>query len=77
MHDRLQRRSVRWLAAACLAVLSTGCGERPLETVGERSNEWIGPIADGISLFSNDSSPPGPTVLEPEDDSVRVSEGDG
>lgn len=76
MQHRARCRSARWLAAICAVVLLAGCGESPLESVGERSNEWIGPIADGVTLLSNDSPPRGTTAADPADASVSVSEGD-
>ncbi len=74
MQHRPRRRTARWFAAVSLAVLVAGCGESPLESVGERSNEWIGPIADGVVLLSNDSPSTATTVVEVANDSVRVSE---
>jgi hypothetical protein len=62
MQHRPRYRTARWLAAACVAVLLAGCGEYPLDSVGERSQSWIGPIGDGVVLYSNGSPAPG-TVL--------------
>ena len=76
MQHRPRSRTARWLAAACVVVLVAGCGESPLESVGQRSNEWIGPIADGVTFLTNDSPAPGTDVADPADASVRVSEGD-
>ena len=69
-------RAIRWLAAVCVVIAVAGCGENPLESVGERSNEWIGPVADGVSLLSNGSSS-GTDGDDAVEGTVSVSEGDG
>ena len=77
MQHRTRHRTARWLAAACAAVVLAGCGGNPLESVGERSNEWIGPIADGVTLLSNDPPPAVTADADPAEASVSVAEGDG
>ena len=85
MQHRPRYRTARWLAAACVGVLVGGCGDYPLDSVGERSNNWIGPIADGVVFLSDKSLGPAPAVsndvpstgtavADPVDVSVRVSE---
>ena len=76
MEHTPRSRSARWFAAACAVALLAGCGEAPLDSVGERSNEWIGPIADGVIFLSNDTPPGGTVAADPVDDSVSVSEDD-
>ena len=76
MQHKPLSRSARWCAAACAVALLSGCGETPLDSVGERSNEWIGPIADGVIFLSNDTPPKGMATADPADGSVSVSEGD-
>jgi hypothetical protein len=82
MQQRSRRRAARWSVAAALVATLAGCGDAPLESVGQRSSEWIGPVADGVRFLSNDSAAEGPAVDDPAVDDpvaspVSVSEGDG
>ena len=78
MQHRPPLRPARLLAAACLVlVVVTGCSESPLESVGERSNTWICPIADGVTFLSNDSAPTDQAGPDTAASSVRVTEGTG
>ena len=74
MQHTLRNRSGRWCAAVIAVALLAGCGETPLDSVGERSHEWIGPVADGVIFRSNDTPPKGLAAADPADASVRVSE---
>lgn len=40
------------IAAAVLA----GCGDQPLQGIGERSTDWIGPVAEDVRFLSNPDS---------------------
>lgn len=77
MQHRPRRRSSCRFAAVLLVLLVAGCGDNPLGSVGERSNEWIGPLADGVTLLSDESPVRDIPNSEPTDGPVIVSEGDG
>lgn len=34
-----------------LAMLAAACGPQPLEGVGDRSGEWIGPVVNGVEFL--------------------------
>ena len=76
MDHRPRLRPARWLAAVCLTVVVAGCGGSPLESVGERSNDWIGPIADGVTLLSKESAATSQAAAD-ENTSVSATEGAG
>ena len=73
MQSKPRHRAIRWVAAACVVIAIAGCGDNPLESVGERSNTWIGPIADGVTFLSDGS----PSDDETVEGTVSVSEGAG
>lgn len=42
------------LAAALAAFVLTACGDQPLQSVGQRTGEWIGPLAEEIVFLPKD-----------------------
>ncbi|HSJ28526.1 MAG TPA: hypothetical protein VLB67_09970 [Acidimicrobiia bacterium] len=52
---------VRRTPLAVLILLSVACGPRPLEGVGERSGDWIGPVVNGVEFLPS-SRPSGAEV---------------
>lgn len=77
MQHRPTRRVAAWLSAAVMCLTLTACGENPLESVGQRSTDWIGPVSDGVSFLSNDGPAEGAGSDDPIAGPVSVSEGDG
>jgi hypothetical protein len=40
-----------------LMLLSIACGPQPLEGVGQRSGEWIGPVVHGVEFLPSSRAP--------------------
>lgn len=53
MHKALFSKIASLAIAGAVLV---ACGDQPLQGVGERSSEWIGPIAEEVRFLSNSDS---------------------
>lgn len=47
----------RVVAAMLALVVISGCGSPPLESVGERSGEWIGSVTNGATFMEREPHP--------------------
>lgn len=55
----VHRRSVSGLrrvvlAAALATFVLTACGDAPLQSVGQRTGEWIGPLAEELVFLPSE-----------------------
>ncbi|MEX2280583.1 MAG: hypothetical protein WEA76_10920 [Acidimicrobiia bacterium] len=57
MRQTLNFRTMRTFVAALILVAITGCGGTPLESVGERSDGWIGSLTDGVTFLPSERFP--------------------
>ncbi|MFP5331818.1 MAG: hypothetical protein ACLGHX_05625 [Acidimicrobiia bacterium] len=46
------------LAALATTSLLAACGDEPLQGLGQRSGEWIGPLAEQVVILPGESTPP-------------------
>lgn len=63
------RRIARSVVAVALVSTVTACGDQPLEGVGARTGEWIGPILHNVQLLPDVV---GPAIL-PDRPSVGLT----
>lgn len=62
MSVRIGARSV--VVGVAIALLVGACGQAPLESVGRRSSDWIGPVVQ-VALTSADADDPGSVTAGP------------
>lgn len=57
LRQSLNSRPIRTFLAALILVAITGCGAAPLESVGERSDGWIGSLTGGVTFLPSERIP--------------------
>ncbi|MEX0756617.1 MAG: hypothetical protein WD532_02430 [Acidimicrobiia bacterium] len=57
MRQTLNFRTMRTFVAALILIAITACGGTPLDSVGERSDGWIGSLTNGATFLPSERIP--------------------
>jgi hypothetical protein len=55
--DPMRETILRTAVALILATALVACGDQPLQGMGERSGEWIGPLVHDVVLLPGSDAP--------------------